>query len=576
MRRRSLALICLFLLSGAAHGQRVRVVDEEGAGVSRFEAMYHTEDHGYGQWKAGQDGSCSFPQGALLGSAVVDVIVRADGYSATVQRFDRQSMETLRRGDAVIVLEKGREIALRLDVPEDRQLPDDLLPQVYPPQFAGRVRTMWQPVNQRRGGEDFNFLNLQSRGAGDFSLRLPAEPAEFYVAIQHPGWLRFWEVGPFTSEDIVDDTLTLEVPKPATIEVRLDTDGADRESLPFDGVECRVMWPNPDRAGSMYSVTDRNSTLEDGVFRVGDLGPGAYHVYLTTMPKDGVQEVPGTGIHPGRFRVRRTVQGVAGQTTTEAISYVPFDAEAWRGSGQARIQVTLPSGEPAAGRQLRITWFGGHYDTLTVFNGPVPDEGTVHLNGISRKMSFDAPFGPYTAVLDGQTLGFFRLEQFDDIQEFKFQVAPAAGDLAPDFAFLDIETEEEHHLTEFRGQVVVIEFWATWCGPCQPAMTKLTELAVANAADWQGRVAVIPVSTDERIDLVAHHISATGWDAIPQYWAIREGDEYFATAERRYGIYGIPEAILIDANGKVVWRGHPTQPSDGVGLVERIESLLHP
>jgi hypothetical protein len=105
-------------------------------------------------------------------------------------------------------------------------------------------------------------------------------------------------------------------------------------------------------------------------------------------------------------------------------------------------------------------------------------------------------------------------------------------------------------------------------------MAKLTELAAAKEADWRSRVAVIPVSTDNRIDRVAIHIAATGWDAVPQYWAHREGGEYFAAAERLYGIYGIPHALLIDADGKIVWRGHPIHARDGRELAERIDSLI--
>ena len=67
---------------------RMRVVDEEGKPLSKFEAMLHTADQGYGQWVDGRDGMVFL--GSMLGSfrgAALEVLVRADGYAPTVARF---------------------------------------------------------------------------------------------------------------------------------------------------------------------------------------------------------------------------------------------------------------------------------------------------------------------------------------------------------------------------------------------------------------------------------------------------------------------------------------------------------
>ena len=54
-------------------------------------------------------------------------------------------------------------------------------------------------------------------------------------------------------------------------------------------------------------------------------------------------------------------------------------------------------------------------------------------------------------------------------------VTGLAGQLAPDFALKSL-SGENLRLSEFRGEVVMINFWATWCGPCRQEMPLLDEL----------------------------------------------------------------------------------------------------
>jgi len=107
------------------------------------------------------------------------------------------------------------------------------------------------------------------------------------------------------------------------------------------------------------------------------------------------------------------------------------------------------------------------------------------------------------------------------------------------------------------GKVYVLEFWATWCGPCLQAMPHLEALAKEHGAG----LVVIPVTT------VAGRNSR---DAVDQYVA-DNGGQYaglrFAVCDDRrtddawYGASGqegIPCAFVIDRRGKVAFIGHPT------------------
>lgn len=109
------------------------------------------------------------------------------------------------------------------------------------------------------------------------------------------------------------------------------------------------------------------------------------------------------------------------------------------------------------------------------------------------------------------------------------------------------------------GQIYVIEFWATWCGPCIAAMPHLTELAHKHA----GKVTVIGVNilehaTGEKADRnVDRFVERKGKDI--DYHVCRDTpDDYLKKHwfdPTRFP--GIPTTIVVDGEGKIAWIGHP-------------------
>jgi thiol-disulfide isomerase/thioredoxin len=129
-----------------------------------------------------------------------------------------------------------------------------------------------------------------------------------------------------------------------------------------------------------------------------------------------------------------------------------------------------------------------------------------------------------------------------------------AGLPAPDITFIRLSDGEPETLADFRGKVVVLDFWASWCGPCQEPMSKMQTYAEKNP-EWGDRVALIALSIDDTKDKAVSHLEDKGWDKSHNVWA---GEGGFQSAPpAAYAIRGIPTVYIIDQKGVIHKSGHP-------------------
>ncbi len=112
-------------------------------------------------------------------------------------------------------------------------------------------------------------------------------------------------------------------------------------------------------------------------------------------------------------------------------------------------------------------------------------------------------------------------------------------------------------LANLRGQVVVVEFWATWCPPCRVSIPHLIELN-----DRYADQGVVLVSlTNEPLRTVEPFVEQMGMDYPIGGGSSTGGD---------YGVEGIPTAFIVDREGRIAWRGHPLDQAMERALVAAV------
>lgn len=138
---------------------------------------------------------------------------------------------------------------------------------------------------------------------------------------------------------------------------------------------------------------------------------------------------------------------------------------------------------------------------------------------------------------------------------------PKKGEKAPEIAIPDVEGKTVK-LSSLKGKVVLIDFWASWCGPCRKAMPGLRKLYAANKSKG---FEIYGISLDER---KGDWTKAMGADKITWIQVNEPGGWESATA-KAWNIEHLPSSFLLDKQGKIV----AVDPSEAQ-LKELLSSLL--
>jgi thiol-disulfide isomerase/thioredoxin len=224
-----------------------------------------------------------------------------------------------------------------------------------------------------------------------------------------------------------------------------------------------------------------------------------------------------------------------------AISYVDV------AGGKARVDsylIPLQEINRKPGQSIRLGYYGKSTKPDLVVNSVgFSKDGKYYPHHLPRDKFHDLPLAERPAVIDVQQVPEGR----GTIAVKAKAPMPKVGEAPPPVsaqAWLNWKGKEPPTLESLKGKVVVVEFWATWCGPCVAGIPHLNELHQKH----------------EKEGLVILSLTDQSKAHVEDFAAKREMKYTLGVKSETgdaYGVSGIPHAFVIGRDGKLLWSGHP-------------------
>ena len=143
-----------------------------------------------------------------------------------------------------------------------------------------------------------------------------------------------------------------------------------------------------------------------------------------------------------------------------------------------------------------------------------------------------------------------------DIKNVKINVVAKVG-LGSKFQTIEnvepLDSSDKVSIEHKEGEVLLVDFWATWCPPCQAPMAHNQDMLAKRGEDWKGKVRIIGVSIDQDKAKLQGHVQNKQWTSVEHYF--RAG----SNCSTVYGVQGVPHVLIVDTQGTIVYKGHPAQ-----------------
>jgi len=137
---------------------------------------------------------------------------------------------------------------------------------------------------------------------------------------------------------------------------------------------------------------------------------------------------------------------------------------------------------------------------------------------------------------------------------------------APQFKLMDMD-DRAVSLESYRGKVVIVNFWATWCPPCRREMPSLQRLWKMHGGKTD--LQILAVNVGEDADTVLGFFGTL--DVSPTFGVLFDKD---SLVMRGWPIKGLPTTFLLDRKGRIIYRAIGGREFDGPETLAVIDQLL--
>ena len=346
-------------------------------------------------------------------------------------------------------------------------------------------------------------------------------------------------------------TATLAVARPNQLSFRVKQEDKDVMTFVADGKTVWVYIPEL----KQFTVDDAPAKLEDLI---------RDHPHISTVFGE-------MGALPDLFRDRSKDVLLASVTLLRVVGKEKIDnAECTRIHGEQEDMdwdAWIQDGPEPALRQFSFNPLKGMLATAPEDIKKQLEGAKVEATATYKNWRFDPPI-PVAAFAfeppkDAKKVADFGPAEEDPAASAAGSPEKMKGEVAPDFS-LDLLAGGKMQLAEQKGKVVVLDFWATWCGPCVRALPSIAEIA---AAYKDKGVVVFALNQQEEADAVKKFIES-------KKLALTVAMDAKGEAAKLYQVSGIPQTVIIDKEGKVAAVHVGYSPGLKEALSKEIEAAL--